>query len=292
MPVNVNIIEEIIMKFFITPFNYYKSFIFTVSLLLIVAGSYAHATDTSSWKEAGTKTKSIDHSDWQTILDTYIQQERVQDGKPPINLFSYSTISDQHKQLLTRYLANIQSIDPREYPKKEQFAYWVNLYNALTVDLILENYPIKSITKLGSLLSFGPWDEDAAEVAGEVLSLNDIEHKILRPIWQDPRIHYAVNCASFSCPNLSDKAFTAENSEIQLEQAARDYINHPRGVSFKANKLKLSKIYKWYADDFGNSEQELLEHIAQYAEPELMKHLEGFDGSISYDYDWSLNEPK
>lgn len=101
------------------------------------------------------------------------------------------------KQQLKRYIQQMASLDPRDYKKQEQFAYWVNLYNALTVQLVLDNYPTSSIKKLGKgFFSFGPWDDDIIRVAGKKLTLNDIEHRILRPIWRDKRIHYVVNCAS------------------------------------------------------------------------------------------------
>jgi len=272
--------------------SFFQPYLWMATILCsVMVSGYVQATTTDIWNKEGVNRTAIDHSNWQMILDKYIKIQKL-DKQPGINFFNYKTVSAKDRAILVGYLEKQQAIDPRDYSKKEQFAYWVNLYNALTIELILDNYPVKTITKIGPLLSFGPWDEDAAEVAGEVLTLNDIEHKILRPIWNDPRIHYAVNCASYSCPNLSQQAFTADNTESLLDQAAKDYVNHPRGVSFNGNRLMLSKIYKWYADDFGSSEQELLTHITQYAMPELAKQLNVFDGKITYDYDWRLNESK
>ena len=284
-----------------------KFFLSMIGVLLFTFAGSVYATGTDFWRKSGNKVTSINHNDWQVILNNYITEEKTIENKiteektienknsdevPTINLFNYHAVSSEHKRLLKHYLDTMQAIDPREYSREEQFAYWVNLYNALTVDLILQNYPVKKITKLGPLFSFGPRDEKIAAVAGEMLTLNDIEHKILRPIWQDPRIHYAVNCASFSCPNLSATAFTASNTEALLERAARDYINHPRGLSVQDNKLTLSKIYKWYVDDFGDSDEGVLAHILQYANPALKQRLESFNGDIAYTYDWSLNEPE
>ncbi len=263
-----------------------------LSVFSILTSSRTQAMNTNIWRVQGDNTDGIDHSSWQVILDTYIEYKQDISNYPPVNLFCYRNVSKQDRLNLTAYLDYLQSIDPRNYPKTEQFAYWVNLYNALTVDLILKNYPIKSITKLGSLFSFGPWDETIAKVAGHALTLNDIEHHILRPIWQDPRIHYAVNCASFSCPNLSDKAYTAANAEALLEQGAHDYVNHPRGLNLRGNKLELSKIYKWYSDDFGDSEKEVIDHIIRYVNPVLRNRLKSFNGKINYRYDWRLNESK
>ena len=172
--------------------------------------------------------------------------------------------------------------------------YWINLYNAGTVQLIVDRYPVKSIRniKLGGLFSSGPWDAKLYTVEGEALSLNDIEHRILRPIWKDPRIHYVVNCASFSCPNLQGTAFTAENLETLLDQAARSYVNSSRGVALAGGRLTLSSIYDWYASDFGRNEAEVLAHLRQYAGPELNSQLAAYQGRINYTYDWALNEPR
>ena len=205
-------------------------------------------------------------------------------------------MGEAEKKNLQAYLHDMQSINPLNFNKAEQKAYWINLYNSLTVNLILNNYPLKSITKLGdSIFSFGPWDDDMAKINGVELSLNDIEHTILRPIFKDPRIHYAVNCASYSCPNLAGQAFTSSNTQQLLESGARDYVNHVRGVSFEGEDLLMSSIYHWYKDDFGGEDKSLLAHFKQYALPELKAKLIKFersDGDIEHSYDWALNEVK
>ena len=117
-----------------------------------------------------------------------------------------------------------------------------------------------------------------------------MEHRILRPIWKDPRVHYAVNCASIGCPNLQDRAYTSKNTEVLLEKGAREYINHPRGAAFEGKKLVLSDIYDWFQEDFGGSDQGVLRHLRRYAAPDLAGKLESFSGRIDYQYDWSLNE--
>ena len=110
----------------------------------------------------------------------------------------------------------------------------------------------------------------------------------MRPIWRDNRIHYAVNCASLGCPNLLKTAFTGANIEALLEQAARDFINHPRGVSVASGELTISSIYDWYEDDFGSNFRELTEHLSIYASPELASRLPAFSSAF-YQYDWDLN---
>ncbi|KJY85476.1 hypothetical protein TW81_00155 [Vibrio galatheae] len=221
---------------------------------------------------------TISHQEWQSFLDSYL----IKDGD--YTLVKYASVSHQDKLKLNQYIDSLSKIDPRAYSSREQYAYWVNLYNAITVQLILNAYPIESITKLGGLFSFGPWEDGVIKVAGKDLSLNDIEHRILRPIWNDPRTHYAVNCASLGCPNLQSQAFTAENTEQLLDKAAKEFINSDKGVLLSNGKTQLSSIYDWFADDFGNK-QGLVQHLAKYR-PELSS----LSGKFSYEYDWDLNE--
>ncbi len=239
------------------------------------------------WDESDEEnTDNIDHNSWQQILDTYL----IDDHKSGINRFDYEAVSKEDSKQLSTYIDTLEKLDPRDYALAEQKAYWINLYNALTVKVILDNYPISSITKLGGFFAFGPWDQEISTIQGETLTLNNIEHGILRPIWQDNRIHYAVNCASMGCPNLAGVAYTAENSEQILENAAKEYVNHERGVTFDGKKLKVSSIYHWYKVDFGGNNDSLIEHLKEYAEPELKAKLDAFDGKVTHDYDWKLNQ--
>ena len=244
-----------------------------------------------TWNHFATnKTVMVDHKAWQTFLDAYLHSDSNKQ-----TFLAYSQISKSDRNSLDGYLTYLTSLDPKTLTKAQQMPYWINLYNAKTVQLILDNYPIKSITKLGKgWFGFGPWDDKILKINNKELSLNDIEHRVLRPIYNDARIHYAVNCASFGCPNLATQAFTLENTEQLLEQSAKDYVNHARGVAFiEGNKkLKLSSIYDWYQVDFGKNEKELIEHLKVYAEPKLVEQLNAFTGSVSYDYDWSLNDWK
>ena len=176
------------------------------------------------------------------------------------------------------------------YNRPEQLAYWINLYNALTVDAVLRRYPVTSILDIAltpGLLNRGPWDAKLAHFAGESLSLNDIEHRIARPIWRDPRVHYALNFAAIGCPNLAVTAYTGENVERMLDAAARAYVGHPRGVTLRMGGLTLSKIYAWYAEDFGG-EVGIIDHLARYAPPDLALRLTTTPIK-AYAYDWALN---
>ncbi len=178
------------------------------------------------------------------------------------------------------------------YNRQEQKAFWINLYNALTVKVILDHYPVNSIRDIDispGWFSDGPWGAKLVIIEGEELSLDDIEHRILRPIWQDPRIHYAVNCASLGCLNLAPIAYTAHNIEELLDQGTWAYINHPQGVTFKNGKLQVSSIYQWFQEDFGGSREGVLQHLRSYAREQLAEQLQTYRGKLIYDYDWGLN---
>lgn len=224
-------------------------------------------------------TAKVDHAIWQGLLNDYLLVA------PKQTRFRYAAVSPQDKAALARYLDQLAALDPRRYNRNEQFSYWVNLYNALTVKVILDNYPVSSITKLGGLFSFGPWDEKLITISGQKLSLNDIEHRILRPIWQDARIHYVVNCASLGCPDLLPEVMQADKLNEQLDQAAERFINSDKGVDVRGQSVRLSSIYDWYQSDFGTL-AELQTHLNTYlSRPVTLT-------SPSYDYDWRLNEIK
>ena len=236
-------------------------------------------------------TASIDHDAWQKILDGYLRT----DHPSGVNRFDYAALkaNGEHAAHLANYLAALQAIDPRTYSGPQQLAYWINFYNALTVQVVLAEYPIESIRDIGNNWVLpGPWKDVNAKVAGQELTLDNIEHDILRPIWGDSRIHYAVNCASYGCPNLMPKAFAADNAEQLFEQGAKDYVNHPRGASFTDDgDLQASSIYDWFQEDFGDSEEGVLQHLVKYADEDLAERLRGFDGDMKFEYDWSLNAP-
>jgi len=259
-------------------------------LFFTVLSNTAVAADWKNSNEANTN--PINHSLWQEILDQYL----VSNTPSRINLFKYKNVTTMDKKKLGSYINTLQKINPATYNKSVQKAYWINLYNAITVQVVLDNYPVTSITKLGEkLFSFGPWDDEQITINGEELSLNDIEHTILRPIFKDNRIHYAVNCASYSCPNLSPIAYTAKNTDAQLNKGQCDYVNHPRGVTFKGDDLVVSSIYEWYIEDFGNDKSSLIKHLLDCAQPNLNVKLQAFlkkDSDYDHDYDWRLNEPK
>ena len=238
-------------------------------------------------KHDESNTQTIDHSQWQTLLDKYLMTT----DSSGINLVKYKELKKESYQSLSDYIQYLQSLDPRTYALNTQKAYWINLYNALTVKLIIDHYPVKSITKIGkSFFSFGPWDDEIIKIQGQALTLNDIEHGILRPIWKDNRIHYAVNCASIGCPNINAKAYTAENVDALMTEAAKDFVNHSRGVTVENGELLVSSIYDWYLEDFGGNFASLKDHLLIYADNDLKTELKTFKGdSYKHDYNWNLN---
>lgn len=231
----------------------------------------------------------VDHGAWERFLARYLLP--AAGGQPTLLL--YAGVSAADKEALDGYIRMLEGTRVSSLNRREQAAYWINLYNALTVRLIVERYPVASIRdiRLGGLFSGGPWDAVLARVEGDDLSLNDIEHRILRPIWNDPRIHYAVNCASLGCPSLQSRAYSGANLESLLDKGAREYINSPRGVSLEGGRLTLSSIYNWFAEDFGGGRAGLFAHLSRYAEPALATALRAYAGKIYYEYDWKLNEP-
>lgn len=233
-------------------------------------------------------TSRVDHSPWERFLKTYV----VTEDPSGINLVRYAAVSQADRQALDTYLSALQKTVVTSLNRVEQKAFWINLYNVLTIRVILGHYPVKTIRDIDISPGWfrnGPWDAKLARIEGLELSLNDIEHRILRPIWKDPRVHYAVNCASLGCPNLQPIAFTAGNTEELLDKGARQYINHPRGVHPSDGKLVLSSIYDWFQEDFGDGEKEVFNHLRRYAEPSLEVQLKNWRGSIRYEYDWRLN---
>ena len=232
-------------------------------------------------------TQQIDHRAWDQFLRTYVRP-----NGSGLNLVAYSEVTAEDRRTLEAYLSALAVTPISRFNRAEQVAYWINLYNALTVKVILDHYPVESIRKISispGLFSIGPWDRKLIRIEGEELTLNDIEHRILRPIWQDPRIHYAVNCASISCPNLIPTAFTGANADELMTAGAREYINSPRGVTVRNGRLYVSSIYDWFDDDFGGTDARVIAHLREYALPALDAKLARISRISGDDYDWDLN---
>lgn len=242
----------------------------------------------SIWKKHDANSAIVvDHSAWDAFLAKYTRK----DGRG-INRVAYGSVSSADKKSLQNYLGALQATDVTKLNRNEQYAFWLNLYNASTVNLGIKNFPLKSILEIKSnpLDLKGPFNDKVAKVNGKSLTLDTIESGIVRPIWNDPRLHYAFNCAAVSCPNLGSKAYKGATINAQLNAAAKAFVNDPRGIRINNGKITASKIYFWYSEDFGKDEKAVLAHINKFASPNLKSALAGKTSIDNYEYDWALNK--
>ncbi|MGF1446961.1 MAG: DUF547 domain-containing protein [Pikeienuella sp.] len=239
------------------------------------------------WKErsAGSQIR-IDHGPWDRFLAQFVATDAA-----GVNRVAYGRVGPAEKSALAAYIAQLEAVDPRDLGGAEQLAYWINLYNAATVRLVLDHYPVESIREIGAgLFDDGPWSREVATVLGRKLTLDEIEHGIIRPVWNEPRIHYAVNCAAVGCPNLSRTAFRGATLEAQLAAAERAFVNDPRGIRLEGDALVLSKIWLWFREDFAEDEAGLLERLRETAQGRTAAALAGRRKVDRYAYDWDLND--
>jgi hypothetical protein len=187
-------------------------------------------------------------------------------------------------------LAAFQDQHPdASWKKSEKMSFWINVYNAFTVKLIVDNYPLESIKDLNPMISIPTvntiWAKDWFQIGGEDFSLDRVEHKILRKDFEEPRIHFAVNCASYSCPVLRPEAFTAAKVDKQLEEQAINFINDPKRNQITKDRIDVSKIFSWFGSDFNNG-QTLIQFLNKYSKVKIDE-----DAQVKFmDYGWSLND--
>lgn len=186
---------------------------------------------------------------------------------------------------LNSYLESLEKNPPADsWSKAEKMAYWINAYNAYTIALILDHYPVKSINDI-SKDGKKPWDIPFIKIGGKTYTLNNIEHDILRKKYSDPRIHFAVNCASYSCPPLMNKAFTAASLEVNLDKLAKAFINDPGRNKITANSIQVSQIFNWFSEDFTKNGT-LIDYLNRYSNTRISP-----GAKVSYlEYNWSLNK--
>jgi hypothetical protein len=264
--------------------------IVTLALAALQTGPATAAPKANLWPRweahADKVLMRVDHEPWQTFLQRYVTT--ADNG---INLVKYADVTAEDKFALNQYIRYLTALNVDWMTRDQQLAYWVNLYNAFTVKLVLDHYPVSSIRKIRpSAAASGPWRTKLLTVNKEDLSLDDIEHRILRPIWRDPRIHYVLNCAALGCPNLLLSAMRADKVNLMLEAAAHGFINHPRGVSQGDVGFVVSSIYNWYEADFGGNKDAVLAHILRYARPALARAIHDIPRIEGYAYDWRLND--
>lgn len=189
------------------------------------------------------------------------------------------------------YLDQLSKNPPAaSWSKAEQMAYWINAYNAYTIRLILDHYPVQSIKDIGSKIKIPlvttPWANKFFSIGGEKMSLDNIEHGILRKKYDDSRIHFALVCASISCPRLRSEAYTAARLESQLDDQGRDFLNNPAKNKIGKSSAQLSKYFDWYKGDWTQNKQSVVKWVNKYAATKIADST-----PVSYlDYNWSLNE--
>ncbi|KCZ92093.1 DUF547 domain-containing protein [Hyphomonas johnsonii] len=260
------------------------AFALALALAAITLAPVAGAEDAGAQTVEGTQMAKAQHADWTRLLGRYVHASP--DG---VNLFDYAGLkaSAADREALDTYIARFADMD-LSGTNNAAFAAWANLYNAVTVRYIVSKYPLGSI-KDGYFFG-GPWKKVKVVAGGREVSLDDIEHKILRPTFHDPRVHYSINCASISCPNLMAKAWEPATLDADLDGAARAYVNNPRGVTVTDKGLVLSSIYDWFQDDFGGSKDAVIAHLLAYADTDLAARIRANPKINSFAYDWSLND--
>jgi hypothetical protein len=224
---------------------------------------------------------------WDSLLAKYVRA-----GSDGLNRVDYAGWKANAGDMaaLNSVVGAFAAMPISSFAKPDQFCVWANLYNALTVQVVLSRYPVRSIRDIkANPLAMGPWKDKRISVEGARLSLDDIEHNILRKQWREPRVHYSVNCASIGCPNLMRRGWRSESLEADLTNAARAFVNSPRGVTVaRAGQVRVSSIYQWFKVDFGNNDAGVLAHLRQYAAAPLAAQLTGAR-IVGYDYDWAIN---
>jgi hypothetical protein len=241
-----------------------------------------------------------DYLTYAALLSAYVHGPRV----------DYAALHRNRAQLdrVTGGFAIPGRAEESAWTRPQRMAFWINAYNALTLRAIVDHYPIEagwfSLGPRNSIRQIeGVWTTLTWDAAGRRVSLDDIEHRILRPEFGDARIHFAINCASVSCPPLAAAPYGASGLDAQLDEAARAYLASPQGLRFEPGRLRVSSIFKWYGDDFigryaatvpgdrPRRDRAILGTIAEYGPPAASAAARAGTPAIRYlEYDWSLND--
>lgn len=222
--------------------------------------------------------KTFDHGLYGLLLSKYVKGDVV----------DYKGVKGEEERL-DQYLKSLDETIPDALPRNEQFALYINAYNAYTLKLILENYPVDSIKDIGGWFS-GPWKIRFCKIGGKTLTLDEIENDILRPRFKDPRVHFAINCASKGCPPLIAEPYEGRTLDQQLDASTRGFLNNPQRNRLEGNTLYVSKIFKWFTDDFKG---DVVGFFLKFAEGDLKTRLSSIRDQVKIEYlyyDWGLNE--
>ena len=221
----------------------------------------------------------VQHGEWDILVKKHVSKNGMVD---------YQGFLKDKKQLQV-YLDKLSANRPTsKWSKNEKMAFWINAYNAFTVKLILDNYPIKSIKDIKRGIPFvnSVWDIAFIPMGKEKIDLNYIEHTILRKEFKDPRIHAAINCASFSCPLLRNEAYYASRLDEQLNDAMRKFVNDSQRNQLDKSNIKISKIFSWFAGDFKLNGSSVVDYLNKYAKKRVQPNAK-----IDFlEYQWELND--
>lgn len=262
----------------------------SLTLLFGTSASFAAAPPAAARSEASSFDQT--HSSWTRFLKTHVKVSGAKSTVP------YAAIK-RNPSDLEAYVRSLEAVNQSEFGSfnvDQKLAFLINAYNALTVKLVVDHYPVKSIKDIGSLFS-SPWKKKFFKLLGKERSLDEIEHEMIRKQFAEPRIHFALVCASTSCPALRPEAFSSTKLNEQLEEQARLFITDKDRNRFDPSqaKLSLSSIFKWYGTDFEKSSGSVKAFVAPYmaSEPGEKGLIQKQEVTILYlDYNWSLNETK
>ncbi len=222
-----------------------------------------------------------DHSAFDKLLKKHVNE------KGQVNYKGFKADEKEFNQ----YLAQLSKSAPAAaWSKQEQMAYWINAYNAYTIRLILDHYPVQSIKDIGSKIKIPfvttPWAAKFFSIGGKKMSLDEIEHGTLRKKFNDPRIHFALVCASVSCPSLRNEAYTAAKLDKQLDDQGENFVSNPAKNKVSKSSAQLSKYFDWYKGDWNQNGQSVVKWVNKYSKTKL-----DANAKIDFlDYNWNLNE--
>jgi hypothetical protein len=255
--------------------------------LVLIAGAAAAEPGGEGWQRWAAhdpgSTREIEHDGWEFFLTRYV---RI--GPDGVHRVAYGRITAADRERLDHYIAGLAGAPLQRHSRKEQLAYWINLYNALVVRVVLDHYPIGSVRDIDD--GAGPWHRELVEIDGVALSLHDIEHHILRPIWDDQRILYALSCGAVGCPDLRPKPYRGATVDQQLTRAAMAYVNDPRCILIESQRLIVSSLFRWHRREFEDDDRKVISHLLAFAEPHLAMKLQEFDRISGEMFDWRLND--
>ena len=232
--------------------------------------------DLTAWEKISSR--KLDHSDWDELLKKNVS------SSGEVNYDGF----EKDRKSLESYLNKLSQNPPStNWTENEQLAYWINAYNAFTIKLVLDHYPLVSIRDIGGSIPLvnDTWEIEFFQIGGVDFTLNRIEQDIIREQFEDPRFHFALNCASVSCPKLRNEAYAADKLEMQLDDQTRYFINLSEKNLLSEYRIRISKVFSWYRSDF-TKEGTLIEYLNRYSSTKISENA-----NVSFnEYDWGLNE--